>query len=115
MNDNSERRVRERAKGLWEQAGRPQSGIEAYIDQARELVAIEANQEFTRRPLKPGEDTGTEGEPKLSAEQAGPSGEPVEPVEVVENARRVSDLDRRRRGTGCSAAATPHRSGRSSQ
>ena len=51
-----ERRVRDHAKSLWVAAGRPKSGVGAYIGRARELVAIEDSQQtaFTRfhgRPL----------------------------------------------------------------
>ena len=45
-------------EGMFSAPGRPPSGIKAYIDQARELVAIEDNQELARRPLYPGEDAG---------------------------------------------------------
>ncbi len=80
-----ERRVHDRARMLWEEAGRPHSGIGAYLDQARELVAIEENQKLTQRPLHGSEKAGVEGDQVLSEEEAGPSGEPVEPIEALEN------------------------------
>jgi Protein of unknown function (DUF2934) len=82
MND-IERRVHQRARQLWEQAGRPAGGSNAYIDRARELVAIEDCQKQTTKPLASGQRTGPEGE--QIATSVGPEGEPVEPVEAVEN------------------------------
>ena len=90
--DDIEKRVRARARSLWEQAGRPQGVMDDYLDRARELVAIEDNQKLTQRPLRPGEDAGAAGEPKLSPELAGPSGEPIEPAEAVENAGEFPTL-----------------------
>src|SRR3954468_1044455 len=59
MNDSEERdlqrRVRQRAQKLWEEAGRPAAGSEAYLDQASELVAIEDNRGGAMRPLRPSE------------------------------------------------------------
>jgi hypothetical protein len=43
---------------LWEQAGRPAGGSDPYIDQARELVAIEDRQKQTTKPLAAAERTG---------------------------------------------------------
>lgn len=39
--DAWESRVRDRAKVLWQAAGQPTSGPDAYLDEARELIAIE--------------------------------------------------------------------------
>ena len=36
-----ETRVRDRARTLWQDAGQPSGGAEAYLDEARELIAIE--------------------------------------------------------------------------
>jgi hypothetical protein len=82
MND-IERRVAQRARQLWEQAGRPAGGSDPYIDRARELVAIEDRQKQTTKPLAAAERTGPEGEP--IATSVGPQGEPIESVEAVEN------------------------------
>jgi hypothetical protein len=79
-------RVRERAKKLWQEAGRPAGGAHAFIDQASELVAIEDNQHRTTRPLRPGERGAPDRQPTLAPGEAGPSGEPVEPVIAIENA-----------------------------
>jgi hypothetical protein len=81
----NEDRVRERARKLWEDAGRPKTGIDSYLDQASELVAIEDNSHLTRRPLR-GDEVGREDEPAiLGSDHAGPSGEPVEPIEPLDN------------------------------
>jgi hypothetical protein len=89
MNDSEERdlqrRVRQRAQKLWEEAGRPAAGSEAYLDQASELVAIEDNQGGAMRPLRPSERAAPEDEVTLAPDQVGPSGEPVEQPEAVAN------------------------------
>ena len=87
-----DQRVRHWAERLWQEAGRPQSGSEAYIDRARELVAIEENEGATLRPLGPGENVGAAGEPHLPDGQAGPTGEPAEPTLAVENAGEFPTL-----------------------
>jgi hypothetical protein len=79
-------RVRERARKLWQEAGQPAAGADAFIDQASELVAIEDNQRQTLRPLRPSERGAPDIEPTLAPDEAGPSGEPVEPVIAIENA-----------------------------
>jgi hypothetical protein len=70
--DDVEERVRERAYRLWEEEGCPQGQAETHWDKARELVAIELNYKLAMQPVG--------GEPKL-----GPYGEPIEPIEAVEN------------------------------
>jgi hypothetical protein len=76
MNDDDEHehteRIRRRAYQLWEQEGRPDGHAEDHWDKAAELVAIEDNHEFALQPV-----------PK--ADELGPNGEPVEPIEAVEN------------------------------
>ncbi len=67
-----EQRIRERAYRLWEQEGRPEGREAIHWDQATELVAIEDNQRLAREPVVPS--TGM-----------GPTGEPIEPIEAVEN------------------------------
>lgn len=45
-----ERRIRERAASLWIEAGRPR-GRDEFLEKARELIAVEDNQELaTRQP-----------------------------------------------------------------
>src|SRR5215467_10537421 len=67
--DNFEDRVRERAYRLWVEEGCPEGRSDAHWDKARELVAIEDNQKLATRPARRGDETG----------------EPVEPIESVEN------------------------------
>ena len=64
-------RVRERARKLWRQAGKPQGGAEAYLEEARELIAIEDNPK-----------AGTES-PNMGYNKPGPWGEPVEQAQVA--------------------------------
>lgn len=45
-----ERRIRERAAALWIEDGRPEGREREYSEKARELIAIEENQELTTRP-----------------------------------------------------------------
>lgn len=45
-----ETRVRARAEALWREAGQPAGGAEAYLDEARELIAIEEVQPPTLNP-----------------------------------------------------------------
>ena len=80
-----ERRVRDHAKSLWVAAGRPKSGVSAYIGRARELVAIEDNQQTAERPLRDGEKGAPDRDPVLPDDAAGPTGEPVEPIEALQN------------------------------
>jgi hypothetical protein len=83
---NLEDRVWQRAKKLWQDAGRPAGGADGYLDQASELVAIEDNQQQTMRPLKPSERArADEDAPMLSPDEAGPTGEPIERAEVLQN------------------------------
>jgi hypothetical protein len=67
-----EERVRERARGLWQEEGCREPLGERHFDMARELVAIEDNQKLATKPVPRGGATG-------------PSGEPIEPAEAVEN------------------------------
>lgn len=77
MDDHEERerqqRIRLRAYQMWEKEGRPEGCADIHWDQATELVAIEDNQRLTLEPVLP--PTGI-----------GPTGEPIEPLEAVENA-----------------------------
>jgi hypothetical protein len=70
--DDFEERVRKRAYRLWQEEGCPEGRATAHWDMARELVAIEDNQKLAIKPV-PREGT------------LGPSGEPIEPIQAVEN------------------------------
>jgi DUF2934 family protein len=70
--------VRRRAYRLWQQEGCPDGRAEVHWDKARELVAIEDNQKLTLKPI--------------SGEATGPAGEPIEPLEAVENAGEFPTL-----------------------
>jgi hypothetical protein len=83
--DDADRRLRERAKRLWEEAGRPASGIEAYIDPARELIAIEEHQNDTLKPTGARSQDAVEDDPIPSDDVLGPEGEPIEPLQAVLN------------------------------
>jgi Protein of unknown function (DUF2934) len=71
--DDFEERVRKRAHRLWQEEGCPEGRADAHWTLARELVAIEDSQKLATKPL-----------PREGA--YGPSGEPIEPIEAVENA-----------------------------
>jgi hypothetical protein len=71
--DDFEERVRARAYRLWQEEGCPEGRADAHWELARELVAIEDNQRLATKPV-----------PREGA--LGPSGEPIEPIEAVENA-----------------------------
>lgn len=68
-----ESRIRERAHRLWVEDGRPDGREIEYRERARELVAIEDNQA-----------TATKPRPRRPQSHA-PGGQPVEPLEAVEN------------------------------
>ena len=98
--DNFEDRVRERAYRLWVEEGCPEGRSDIHWDKARELVAIEDNQKTTTKPARP----------------QGRNGEPVEPMEAVENAGEFPTLTdqgeeqaapKRRRAAAEPAAAKP--------
>lgn len=81
-----DQRTRKRAEELWQKAGRPTGGSDAYIGRARELIAIEDNPHLATKPVPHNADTGPDEPPMASDETSGPTGEPVEPVEeAVEN------------------------------
>ncbi|TMJ25134.1 MAG: DUF2934 domain-containing protein [Alphaproteobacteria bacterium] len=71
--EDFEERVRARAYRLWQEEGCPQGRADAHWELARELVAIEDNQRLATKPLP-------------RADALGPSGEPIEPIQAVENA-----------------------------
>lgn len=67
--DEREQRIREKAFQLWLEEGQPQGQHERHWELASELVAIEESQKDTTIPL-----------------DEVPAGEPVEPIEALENA-----------------------------
>lgn len=77
MNEREEaarnEQIRRRAYHLWEADGRPEGRSDEYWDKAAELVAIEENYASTLQPVP-------------DPEEIGPEGEPIEPIEAVENA-----------------------------
>src|SRR3954451_10902925 len=75
--DNYEDRVRERAYRLWVEEGCPEGRSDIHWDKARELIAIEDNQKLATKPVSP---------PRTD------SGEPIEPIEAVENAGEFPTL-----------------------
>jgi hypothetical protein len=82
---DTERRIREKAERLWKEAGSPSTGIDAYVDQASELVAIEDNLKDTLRSpgVQPRE--AVEDDPIADDDVLGPEGEPIEPTLAVAN------------------------------
>ncbi|MGP3697081.1 DUF2934 domain-containing protein [Rhodobacter sp. NSM] len=60
-----ERRIDERARLLWEEAGRPDEGAASFRDRAQELLGIEENPHAARHP----------------ADERDPEGEPIEAIE----------------------------------
>lgn len=83
--DKEERRVSERARRLWEEAGRPASGPQDYVGRARELIAIEEHQKDTLKPVGAQAREAVEDIPLASDDVLGPEGEPIEPTLAVEN------------------------------
>src|SRR5215813_2230462 len=73
--DDFEERVRQRAYRLWVEEGCPEGRSDAHWDKARELVAIEENQKLVTKPV-----------------QGEGSGDPVEPIEAIENAGEFPTL-----------------------
>lgn len=68
-----EDRIRQRAHLLWVEEGRPEGREIEYRAKARELIAIEDNQDSATKPRPRG--------PQAHA----PGGQPVEPAVAVEN------------------------------
>jgi hypothetical protein len=64
-------RIRERAEKLWRAAGSPARGAHAFLDEARELIAIEDNPK-----------EGTQSRDK-GYNKPGPWGEPIEEAEIA--------------------------------
>src|SRR5262245_31807770 len=74
--DDFDKRVRQRAYRLWVEEGCPEGRSDIHWEQARELVAIEDNQKTATTPVR----------------EATTAGEPVEPIEAVENAGEFPTL-----------------------
>jgi len=104
--DNTERRIEEKARHLWEEAGKPAAGIQAYIDQARELIAIEEHQKDTLRPTGARSKEAVEDDPIGSDDVFGPEGEPIEPLQSVINEGEFPTLTDQGEGE-----QVPHRPG----
>ena len=104
--DDTERRLRERAKRLWEEAGKPASGKEAFIGRARELIAIEEHQKDTLVPTHARDKAAVEDDPIASDDAFGPEGEPIEPLQAVLNEGEFPTLTDQGEGE-----QVPHRPG----
>ena len=79
--DDRIRRVRAKARHLWEAAGRPTTRKwDDFLDEAGELVAIEDSQRDTLKPNP------------LGDQEARPFGEPVESQLTAENLGEFPDL-----------------------
>lgn len=72
--DDLHERVRQHAYRLWMEEGCPEGRSDVHWEKARELVAIEDNQKLTTKPA-----------PHTR-------GEPIEPIEAVENAGEFPTL-----------------------
>lgn len=104
--DKEERRVSERARRLWEEAGRPASGPQDYVGRARELIAIEEHQKDTLKPVGAQAREAVEDIPLASDDVLGPEGEPIEPTLAVENEGEFPTLTDQGEGD-----QVPHRQG----
>jgi hypothetical protein len=71
---NLDARIRVRAEKLWREAGSPASGVDAFLDDARTLIAIEDDPK-----------AGTLPNPMTRPGNRGPEGEPIEPAQILEN------------------------------
>ena len=74
---NVEQRIRERAYRIWLEEGCPEGREKDHWDMATELVAIEDGQQATLKPIQ---------------QNLGPMGEPIEPLEAVQNAGEFPTL-----------------------
>lgn len=66
--DDHERRVRERAHRIWEEEGRPDGRADTHWEMARELVAIEENQDTATKPVRRDAD-----DPSIAADEIEPA------------------------------------------
>jgi hypothetical protein len=83
--DGEAKKIAARARLLWEEAGRPSTGPDAYAGRARELIAIEEHQSDTLKPTGAEPRDNVEDVPIASPRILGPEGVPVEPLLAVEN------------------------------
>ena len=104
--NSTEARITEKARHLWEEAGRPASGLNAYLDQARELIAIEEHQKDTLRPTGARGREAVADDPIASEDAFGPEGEPIEPLQSVANEGEFPTLTDQGEGE-----QVPHRRG----
>jgi hypothetical protein len=74
-------RIRARAHRSWEREGKPEGKAAEHWERAEEEIAIEENQRFATKP-----------NPLTRPDQIGPYGEPVEPIEAVENQGEFPDV-----------------------
>jgi len=72
--DRLEQRIRERAYRIWQREGQPDGRAATHWERAEEEIGIEVNQRFATKP-------NPLNEPPANR----PYGEPVEPLEAVEN------------------------------
>ena len=86
--DDYEGRIRNRAYRIWEEQGHPEGRADAHWDMASELIAIEDNHALALKPVNP---------------ELGLNGEPIEPIEALENAGEFPTL------TDQGEASNPHR------
>ena len=103
---SEDKRVTARARTLWEAAGRPASGADAYIGRARELIAIEEHEKDTLKPTGAAPREVAEDIPLASDDVLGPEGEPIEPTLAVENEGEFPTLTDQSEGE-----QVPHRAG----
>ena len=76
-----EARIRARAHRIWEEEGRPEGRADEHWDKARELIAMEDNQNLATRP-----------NPVAGGGELATNTEPVEPLLAVENQGEFPDL-----------------------
>jgi hypothetical protein len=77
MTKNIEERIRNRAHRIWQEEGCPQGRETDHWDMATELIAIEDGQRDTLKPIE---------------QNLGPTGEPIEPLEALQNAGEFPTL-----------------------
>jgi hypothetical protein len=97
--DDTEQRIRERAYHLWEADGRPHGQELEYWERARELIGMESNPTAGQIPVPD------------HAPPTGPTGEPIEEAELMENLGEFPDrlVDQGEHETAPAAAAARKR------
>lgn len=76
-----EQRIRERAYRIWQREGQPDGRAATHWERAEEEIGIEDNQRFATKP-----------NPLSELPESRPYGEPVEPLEAVENQGEFPDV-----------------------